>query len=118
MIVNLKNQGQIHIVEDPSEAEKFSEQYNLGNGEASVITAAGRGEDIVLTDDLKGLKAARANNIERATAITALVSMTKEKIVGKEKALDSLKILEREGRYDAYIIDDARKEIKGGGKGK
>lgn len=114
MITNLKKRDRIHVVENPNNTEKFSDEYNLGMGEASVITAAGSNDGIVLTDDLRGLKAARANNIDRATAITALVSMVEEEIVDKDKASDSLQILEREGRYDTYIIDDGRKRIERG----
>ncbi|KXB03000.1 hypothetical protein AKJ47_02965, partial [candidate division MSBL1 archaeon SCGC-AAA261G05] len=65
-------------------------------------------------DDKRSLKAARANNIDRATAASVIVSLSNAKIIQKEKALEALKILEREGRYDPYILDDMRRRIEGG----
>lgn len=112
MIIDVKEMGGIRVVQDPKDTGKFSEQFNLGTGEASVIVAAGEKDDVVLTDDGKGLKAARANNVERATAISALISLVENNIVKGVKASNALKILEREGRYDPYIIDDARERIE------
>lgn len=116
MITKLHKEGEIKTVENPKATGKLSEQFNLGEGEASAVALAGEGDYVIMTDDKRGLKAARANNIDRATAVSIVVSLSEKGIIEKGKALDALNILEREGRYDSYIIDDAKRRVKGGEK--
>lgn len=114
MIIRLQEEGKIKTVEDPETTGDLSEQFNLGKGEASAVALAGEENYVVMTDDKRGLKAARANNINRSTAISSIVFLSEEKIIEEEKARDALSVLEKEGRYDSYIIDDAERMISGG----
>jgi len=58
----------------------------------------------IIVDDKKALNVCKAMNIPYITVHIVLMDMLKEKMINKQQALDSLKILDREGRYSSDII--------------
>ncbi|KXB04083.1 hypothetical protein AKJ47_00905, partial [candidate division MSBL1 archaeon SCGC-AAA261G05] len=79
LIIDLQEKDEIKIEKDPKNTGRIAEQFNMGGGESSTVALAGRENCIALTDDKRSLKAARANNIDRATAASVIVSLSNAK---------------------------------------
>lgn len=93
--------------------EKIMSDYNMGRGEASIIAEGIKEKElIIVTDNLQGRKAAKVFGFPLVGSIECIVSLYKNKKIGKEKAKESLEILKKEGWFQSYLIEDAEEDLK------
>ncbi len=115
LIEKLKKENKINIIKtDAVLKKKMMQDFNMGDGEASVISSAVKKNIIVAIDNKQGRKAAEINNLKLVGSIEIIVSLLKKKKIGYEKALESLKILKEEGWFDNNLIEKAMEDIKNG----
>lgn len=96
-------------------AKKLMEDFNIDSGEAETLTLALQEKaDVIATDDRNAIRACRILKMDFTTAIAVLIRSCEKKLLDKDEALIKLKKLESIARYNREIIEDARKQIKGG----
>ena len=113
LIDKLDAEGKIKRVEDnPKLTNKIAQDFNMGLGEASTISAALDRKGVVGTDNLQGRKAAQVNGLGLIGSPEVIVYLYRQKWIDKMKALDALQTLQREGWFSPYIIEKAREEMR------
>ncbi len=98
---------------DSADSAIFAEKFGLGIGEAEAIRFSSKEGYILATDDGKAIKTAKILGVGFVTAIHCLLYLHKNKKIDSKIALEKLKNLEKYGRYNAVIMRDATKIIKG-----
>ena len=113
LLERLLNEKKIKSIPYPKEmGEKIMSDYNMGKGEASIITVGFiQKEIIIVTDNLQGRKVAKVFGLPLVGSIECIVSLYKNKKITKEKAKESLGILKKEGWFQSYLIDDAEEDL-------
>ena len=98
---------------DAKLTKKLVKDFNMGLGEASVISFAIKQKYCVIaTDNRQGRKAAKINNIPLVGSIEIVVALFKNKKITSEKAVTALKILRIAGWFDDYLIENAMEAVK------
>ncbi len=93
--------------------KKLSNDFNMGEGEASIIAAGIKDKNlIVATDNIQGRKVAKINNLNVIGSIEIIVSLNKKNKINKEKAINALKLLKENGWFNAYLIENAEEDLK------
>ncbi len=113
----MTREGLIELCDEPSAGviDKFMKDFRLGKGEASTLIAAQKMKSLIATDDGLAIKTAKLFNIPFLTAIHFLVRLRTQKAIDMEESVMKLKLLAHYGRYQAFIIHDAEKRLKGEG---
>lgn len=70
---------------------------------------------LIATDDSLAIKAAKIFNVSFLTAIHFLVQLRTQGKIDSEESLIKLKLLSHYGRYQAFIIQDAERRLRGEG---
>ncbi len=103
-----------------SKASKWLSQLNLDKGETEAIKLyLQTNAKLLLVDDRQAINAAKLLEINWATIPDIIVGFAERKKISREKALEALKIAQREGRYKiGFILKAFTKieELKGGKK--
>lgn len=103
-------------VRNRRQIKKLMEDFNIDEGEAEALTLAiQEGADMVATDDRNAIRACKLLNIDFVTAIAVLVRATEKSLISRDDAVIKLQKLQSVGRYSKEIIDNAVRQIKGGG---
>ena len=103
-------------VKNSRQIKKLMEDFNIDAGEAeSLILAIQGGVNITATDDRNAIRACKLLNIDFVTAIAILIRAVEKALISKDEAIIKLQKLQSVGRYNKEIINDAVKQIKGGG---
>lgn len=77
----------------------------LGEGEKEALELYYQEKaKVIIVDDKKAMNVCKAMNIPYTTVHIILINLLKSKIINKQEALNSLKILDKEGRYSSDII--------------
>lgn len=100
------------VAPNQSLVKKLMKDFNMAEGEASTIAVAIKAKCIVATDNRQGRKAAAVNNLPLTGSPEIVVSLFKKDKIGKEKAAAAVKILKKEGWFDAYLIEKAMEDLK------
>jgi len=109
----LKEENKIKIVKsDNILTKKLELDFNMGEGEASVIALGIKDKIIVATDNRQGRKAAEINNLPLIGSIEIIISLFKKNKIDYEKAITSLKILKEEGWFSNYLIEKGMEDIQ------
>ncbi|MEK6590454.1 MAG: hypothetical protein AABZ11_07220 [Nitrospinota bacterium] len=107
MTLKVKNSRQI---------KKLMEDFNIDAGEAAALTLAiQEGANIVATDDRNAIRACKLLKIDFITALAVLIRAVEKALITKDEAIIKLQKLQSVGRYSKEIINDAVKQINGGG---
>jgi len=95
---------------------KLKEDFNIDAGEAEALTLAIQEKaNMVATDDRNAIRACKLLNIDFVTAIAVLIRAVEKALISKDEAIIKLQKLQSVGRYSKEIINNAVKQIKGGG---
>ena len=93
--------------------ERILRDFPLGKGEAGAITlASSEKAALVGIDDKQGINSCRLLGIPFTTAIDILIRMHEKELVEKDEALIKLEALQKYGRYNTEIIEDARSKLE------
>lgn len=103
-----------------SKASKWLNRLNLDKGEMEAIKLyIQTNAKLLLVDDRQAINAAKLLEINWVTIPDIIVGFVERKKISREKALEALKIAQREGRYKIDFILKAFtkiEKIKGGKK--
>ncbi|MBI3583325.1 MAG: hypothetical protein HY096_05155 [Nitrospinae bacterium] len=103
-------------VRNSRQIKKLMDDFNIDAGEAEALTLAiQEGANIVATDDRNAIRACKLLNIDFITAVAVLIRAVEKTLIGKDEAIIKLQKLQSVGRYSKEIINDAIKQINGGG---
>ncbi|MBI5204856.1 MAG: hypothetical protein HZA11_08065 [Nitrospirae bacterium] len=117
LIVKLIVDKKINVlrVKDNALIKKLMEDFNIDRGEAEVLTLAMQEKAVIVaTDDRNAIRACKILKKDFTTAIAILIRAFEKKLIDNDEALAKLQKLESVARYSKIIIEDARKQIKGG----
>ena len=115
LIESLKKKKKIHLINDNKEiTEKLMKDFNMGEGEASTISAGIENKSIIATDNLQGRKASRVNNLQLVGSPELIISLFKRKKITLEKTRVSLKKLKEEGWFETNLIEKLEEDINNG----
>ena len=95
------------------ELVKIKKDFNIQHGEASSLALALKKRCILATDDKPTIKACIILNVDFSTAIHFVVRSYKTGLIDRQLALEKVSSLERYGRYNTRIIEDAKKKVEG-----
>lgn len=91
---------------------KIEKLFNLKKGELEVISLSYKTRHTVLTDDKKGLNAAKALDINFITSLDVIAALFKRGAINRKKARDSMDGLEEHGWYAKDLVKSYRELIK------
>ena len=99
---------------DLKRVKHLEKDFRLDLGEASSVVLAQELDAVLGTDDAVAIKACKILDIPFVTAIHLLIRAYEEKLISRQQALVKLEKLQRYGRYDSRILEDAVKHLQGG----
>lgn len=99
----------------PERRKQVQEDFGLEAGEAEALLLAKEAQAPVGTDDWPAIKAAKIMAIPFMTAIHVLVELNHKGRLSREASLSRLDRLEKVGRYNVRILEDARGRIQKAG---
>ncbi len=103
----------VHSV-DSTRIKRLEKDFRLDSGEASSVLLAKELHAGLGPDDSVAIKACKILEIPFVTAIHLLIQAHEERLIGRQETLVKLEKLQRCGRYDSRILEDAVKLIQGG----
>ena len=103
----------VHPV-DSKRIKRLEKDFRLDPGEASSVLLAKELNAVLGTDDGVAIKACKILEIPFVTAIHLLIQAHEDRLIGRQETLVKLEKLQRCGRYDSRILEDAVKLIQGG----
>jgi len=114
MIKEMLSSGKIEVVKSLGSARlrQIQVDFGLEAGEAAALILAKEGNQALGTDDGPAIKAAKIIGVPFFTAIHVLLELYQKGRVSREAAMAKLDALQKVGRYNAQILEDARKRIK------
>lgn len=95
-------------------ARHLMNDFRLDEGEASSLALAQARHAVLGTDDGPTIKACKVLGVPFVTAIHLLVEAYRQRLMDSSIAMVKLEKLQRFGRYDPRILEDALKQIQGG----
>lgn len=90
---------------------RLMQDFRLSEGEATALLLAQRQNGCLATDDGPAMKACKILGVPFVTAMNLLVHAVQKRWIPKETALVKLEALNRAGRYEIRIVQDARERI-------
>jgi predicted nucleic acid-binding protein len=104
----------VEAVRSRTTVARLQADFSLGKGEAeALVLAAERRLPAVATDDRNAIRACRLLRLGFVSAIAILVRSASDGVLDAETAGRALEALVRHGRYNAGIVDDARRRLTG-----
>ena len=110
MISELIKEDKIKI-EKTERRKNLEYEFNLGEGEASVLSLAHSKKAIIATDDRLTINACKILSIKFVTAIDFVIRSFEKGEIGGEEAKLKIGKLDEYGRYDRKIIESGLKKI-------
>lgn len=114
LVDKLKNEHKVKI--EPADlkiTQKLEQDFNLGAGEASIVSAGVNNRNkIIVTDNRQGRMAAKINNLQLAGSLDLIVALYRQQKISRDKAMAALQTLQEEGWFEPLLIEIARGEIK------
>jgi predicted nucleic acid-binding protein len=110
--------GKISVakIKNTALAKKFAADFNIDAGEAEALALAiEKKAGIVATDDRNAIRACKVLKLDFITAVAVLVRAVEKGLIEKDEGLVKLHKLQSVGRYNKAIIEDAARQIEGGG---
>lgn len=98
----------------PQKLARIQQDFNIQEGEASSLALAIKEKCILATDDKPTMKACIILNVDFSTAMHFVVRARKRRLIDKKIALEKISSLEKYGRYNIQIVEEAKQKIKGG----
>jgi predicted nucleic acid-binding protein len=116
----LVEEGLIRSCPAKGGTERIRKDFRLDEGESESIALAREMGGICGTDDGPAIRCCKVLGIPFTSAVALLVAMAEGKALAGELALELMAKLERFGRYDPRILEDAARRLRsvGGGPGK
>lgn len=113
LVERLHNEEKIAIEKiEGKMTRKLIQDFNMGAGESSTLALGLKNQKmIVATDNKQGRKAATIFNLLLVGSIEVIVSLFKRKKISQEKAITALKILQKEGWFNSYLIEKGIEDI-------
>jgi predicted nucleic acid-binding protein len=113
MIKEMLSSGKIQVTKSvPSgRLRRVQVDFGLEAGEAAALILAKESNQALGTDDGPAIKAAKIIGVPFFTAIHVLLELYQKDRISREAALARLDTLQKVGRYNAQILEDARKRI-------
>jgi predicted nucleic acid-binding protein len=111
-IRRLIEEGRIVSIRVECELEDLRRDFRLHAGELESIAPGRERDAICATDDGPTIRCCKVLGVEFATAIGFLLALTDAGRIDRQVALEVLSELERVGRYDARIVEDATRRIR------
>ena len=104
-------------VKNATLVRKLMDDFNIDVGEAEVLVLADEKKvGIVATDDRNAIRACKILKLDFVTAISFLIRAVEKGLLPKDEGVIKLQKLQSIGRYSKHILDDAARQIQGGGK--
>lgn len=115
LIAGLLARQRIHLRHvDQKRIKRLEKDFRLDPGEASSVLLAKELDAVLGTDDGVAIKACKILEVPFVTAIHLLIRAHEERLIDRQQALVKLEKLQRYGRYDSRILEEAVKQIQGG----
>lgn len=115
LIAGLIGQRRIEVCRaDQGKVRRLVKDFRLDAGEASSVVLAKASGAVLGTDDGLAIKACKVLGIPFVTAIHLLIRAYEQRLIDQPTALVKLENLQRFGRYDPRILEDAMRCIQGG----
>ena len=117
LITKLIEDKKIHVlrVKNSKLIRKLMEDFDIEAGEAEALAlAVQENAAVIATDDRNAIRACKILKKEFTTAIAVLIRALEKRLIDKDEALIKLQKLESIARYSRLIIENAKKQIKGG----
>ncbi len=112
LIERLWQEKKITLVESPVELyKKIKKDFNMGDGESSVLASAIVNKSIIVTDNRQARNAAMVHTVPIVGSVEIVVSLVKKRKISIEKAKKALATLSEEGWFHSSLIDKAREDI-------
>lgn len=115
-IRKLADEGLIRRGRAPGAGAQIERDFRLVEGESESIALAREKGAICATDDGPAIRCLKVLGLPFTTAVVLLVVMTENGYVTGELGLELLSKLERFGRYDPRILEDAARRIRKAGE--
>lgn len=115
-IAALLREGLIVRQEVTVDPRGLMEDFRLDIGEAEAIVLARDTGRVCATDDGPAIRCCKVLGVPFVTAIGFLVGLVESGELDTEMALELLSRLERFGRYDSRILEDAGRRIRDAGE--
>ncbi len=114
MIKEMLSSGKIKVAKSVRLARRRQVQLDFGleAGEAAALILAKETSQALGTDDGPAIKAAKIIGVPFFTAVHVLLELYQKDRITREVALAKLDTLQKVGRYNAQILEDARKRIE------
>ncbi|HXX93536.1 MAG TPA: hypothetical protein VEN81_07875 [Planctomycetota bacterium] len=112
MIRKLVDEGLIRRASGRGEGARIQKDFRLDAGESDSIALAREKAAVCATDDGPAIRCLKVLGLPFTTAIALLVAMAERGHVTGELALELTSKLERFGRYDPRILEDAGRRIR------
>lgn len=119
LIRALEADGRIRRAAAKAGKGRIEKDFRLGAGESESIALAEEKGAICGTDDGPAIRCLKVLGLPFTSAVALLIALAEAGAVTGDLALELLAKLERFGRYDPRILDDAARRIRsaGGRKG-
>jgi predicted nucleic acid-binding protein len=114
LIRRLAEEGPIREAKSREPTERFQSDFRLHEGETRSILLAQEKDAVCGTDDGPAICCCKVLGLPFVTAIGILIALREAGAVEEAVALELLVKLERFGRYQARIIEDAGDRIRRG----
>ncbi len=115
IIRKLAEEGLLRRVSPKEGRGKYEKDFRLDPGEAETIALAQEMGAIAGTDDGPAIRCLKVLGLPFTSAIALLLAMAEVGSVAPELAIELLAKLERFGRYDPRILEDAARRIRAAG---
>ncbi len=114
MISEMIHKGNIQVARQarPPIRRQIQNDFGLEPGEASALLLAREMNAPLATDDGLAIKASKIMGIPFLTSIHVVTELYVKGRISQKTALAKLERLEKIGRYNLQIMEDARKSIK------
>ena len=109
-------QEELIQIREPKQLKKadltrLMQDFRLAEGEAVALLLAQKQNGCLATDDGPAIKACKVLGVPFVTAINLLVHAAQAGWISKETALVKLEAMNRAGRYEMRIVQDARERL-------
>jgi predicted nucleic acid-binding protein len=94
-----------------ADVTRMMQDFRLAEGEATALVFAQRQRGTLATDDGPAMKACKVLGMPFVTAMNLLVHAVRSGWIPKAVGLVKLEALNRAGRYETRIVQDARERI-------
>jgi predicted nucleic acid-binding protein len=110
-IAILLDQGALRKISVLRDARTLRNEFRLGPGEAEAILLAQQERAVCATDDGPAIRCCKVLGIPFATAVIFLVGLVESGDLDIELGRELLNKLQRYGRYNSRIIEDAGRRM-------